>query len=150
MAATATTQKGLANLLISGHDFDPDSTNKTQLATYLDMRDHEWVVFMFQRTVGTGNLDTFDIVGNTASDGSGTDRIIVSKTISSEPNLVGDYVFLECSAGQIKEIGVDNGEDLRFVSFDLEFATNTDEAAVTAVRGGSKFPRRDLSADTIA
>ena len=150
MAATSTLNKWQANNLFTQYDFDPDSTDAVDIA-WVDMRDFGGFRATFFRTVGTGDLDTMTIIGNTSSTGAGTDRIIVSKTLTGvQPNLLGDYTSLEVSAEQIAEVGAANSEALRYVSLQLEFATSTDEGVVTYIRYAPRFGRDALSADNIA
>ena len=66
--------------------------------------------------------------------------------VGSEPNLVGDYLFLECTAEEIGALGT----DLRYVTASCEFATDSDEGVVTYVRTNPRFPRNALSADLVA
>lgn len=128
-------------------DFDPDSADAVNVA-WRDMREYGRFVAGFMRTIGTGALDMFTIVA--ASNNTGANlTTILSKTISSQPDAVGDYVFLEITADQIAHEDT-SGVGLRYVSARLEFATSTDEGVVLYIRGDAQRARANLTADAIA
>ena len=137
-------------LAVRSYDFDPDTTSAVDVA-WVDMRDFSNFLVGFMRTVGTSNLDTFKIIANSASDGSGTDVEIVAHAVGSEPDAVEDQLYLECSAEQIAQEGADAGiEDLRYVSAQVKFATATDEGVVTYIRKASRHKYDGLTADVVA
>lgn len=131
---------------ITAYDFDPGTTDTTDVA-WVDMRDYDRLTVMFFRTVGTSDL-TFSILGNSQSNGGGTDVTIKTKTLTSvQPNAVGDYTFLEVSAD---EIVAASESGARYLSANLSVATGTDEAVVVYVRHGAKYPQASLTSDNIA
>lgn len=140
----------LANNKVTQYDFDPDGTSATEIA-WVDMRDYGEATFAFFRTVGTSAL-TWRILANPASDGSGTDVVIKTKTLtSSEPDAVGDYVFQSITAEQIAQEASDAGvAGVRYVTLELTFATGTDEGVVTYIRSKPRFAYSGLTADTVA
>ena len=148
MVATASAEKFLANNLIQGYVFDPDDANPKDIA-WVDMRDFEGISATFVRMIGTGNLDTFTFLGNTQSNGGGTERIIKAHSVDNQPNADGDNIHLEITADYIAEVGTANGEALRYVSISAEFADTTDEGCIVYVRHGAKHPRKDLSPEVI-
>jgi hypothetical protein len=114
---------------VTHYDFDPDATTATDIA-WVDMSNCSRVIFSFFRTVGTSDL-TMTVLGNSASNGGGTDRTIKTKALTGvQPNAVGDYTFVEVS----REECIAANEDVRYVSLNLTFATGTDEGVVTYVR----------------
>lgn len=145
MASAQASDKLLSNLAITHYDFDPGGTDPVDVA-WVDMRDYGNFACSFFRTIGTSDVDTFKILANSASDGSGTDVEIKAHAVGSQPDAVGDYLFLECTA---EEIGA-SGTDLRYVTASVEFATGTDEGVVTYVRANPRFARDGLSSDTVA
>lgn len=138
-----TNQKFLSRNIVTQYDFDPDATTATEIG-WVDMRDAGVFTVGFFRTVGTSNL-TFKIVANSESDGSGSD-VDVKTYSGEEPNAVGDYCFLECTAQELGALGT----DLRYVTAVCTVATGTDEGVVTYIRSDLRFPRQDATADTIA
>lgn len=149
MAVSTASEVMKTRLQVTQYDFDPDNANKNDVA-WVDMRDSEAILVGFFRTVGTGALDTFEILGNSESGGGGTDVNIKVHAVASEPNLVGDYVWLECTAAEVNQAGVDAGvADIRYVTASLEFATDSDEGVVTYIRKG-KRQFSGLTADSIA
>lgn len=145
----AQTSIGLsANIKVTHYDFDPDVDTAVDVA-WVDMRDFDKILATFFRTVGTSALDTFKILGNAESDGSGADVIIKTHAVANEPNALGDYIYLECTAEEIAQEGADAGEDVRYVTISAEFATSTDEGVVTYVREGTRR-HLALTAESVA
>jgi hypothetical protein len=138
------------NLQVKQYDFDPDGTDPVDVA-WLAAKNFDRFLFAFFRTIGTGNVDTMRVLANTALDGSGTDVTVKTKTLTSvQPNALGDYSFVEVSAGEIAAAAKAAGVDVVAVALQLEFATGTDEGVVTYVFGGAKYPQAALTADNIA
>tara|TARA_Y100000310_G_scaffold51927_1_gene47805 strand:- start:8345 stop:8794 length:450 start_codon:yes stop_codon:yes gene_type:complete len=149
MASPQGSHKLFANVLIKSYDFDPDGTDAVDVS-WQDMRDFGTFGVVFVRTVGTSALDTFAILGNAASDGSGTDVNIKTHAVASEPNAAADMVVLECTAAELAQEGEDNSVALRYVSASCEFATGTDEGVVIYIFGAPRWAYNALTADIIA
>lgn len=145
MATVQSNERLFSRMKIKHYDFDPGDTNPNDI-DWVDMRDYGGFAITFFRTVGTSNLDTFSIIANPESDGGGTDVTIKAHAVPSEPNLIGDQIFLEITA----EMLADAGSTLRYVSASVEFATNSDEAVITYVRFDPRFPATGLTASIIA
>jgi len=138
-----------ANLALKNFDADPDATTETE-AGWVDMRDFGSILVGFTRTVGTSAL-TLRLMANADSAGGGTDVAVKTKTISSEPDAVGDQVWLEVNEGEIKEAARAAGVDeVRYVTAVYSLATATDEGIITYLRGECKRPQEDLTADIVA
>lgn len=146
---SADTQSILSTHFIYSYDFDPNADTVTDVG-WVDCRPYKNFCFQFFRTVGTGNLDTFRVIGNTATNGGGTDVTVKTKTISSEPNAVGDFVFIEVSAEEINAAGVAAGVEVIGISAACEFATSTDEGVVTYIFTGPRHAYLNLTADHIS
>jgi hypothetical protein len=136
-------------LKVTQYDFDPDGTSAVDVA-WVDMRDYDRIMFLFFRTVGTSDV-TVKVLGNSASNGSGTDVEIVALTNAAfgDPDAVGDYVFVEVSQDDLIAASATDGA-CRYVSLNLAFGTGTDEAVVTYIRGGAKHPQSGLTANAVA
>ncbi|HOC94289.1 MAG TPA: hypothetical protein PKH33_18205 [bacterium] len=147
MASGLNANKLMSEIKITQYDFDPDSTESTAVG-WVDMRDFSKFLVGFFRTVGTSNI-TLLIKAATSAAGANA-QTIVTKTISAQPNAVGDYVFLECLAEQIAQVAATSGYALRYVSAYISFATNTDEGVVTYVQGGPRFAYDGLTADYVS
>jgi len=149
MASAQSVEHLTARHKITLYDFDPDATSLTDIA-WVDMRDFEHFLVGFFRTVGTSAL-VFNIIANSASDGSGTDITIATKTLTSvQPDAVGDYTFLEVTSQQIAEVAAANPGSARYVTANMSLATNTDEGVVLYVRSKPRFAYTGLTADSIA
>lgn len=150
MAVATSSDKLTSELKITQYDFDPDGTSAVDVA-WVDMRDFVKFLVGFFRTVGTSDL-TLKILANSGSSGGGTDVEVKVKTLTGvQPNAVGDYTWIECTAEEIQQAAAAAGvADVRYVSANLTFATGTDEAVVTYVRGGPRFSFDGLTADNIA
>lgn len=147
MAVATDSNKILANLAIQNYDFDPGASTVTEIA-WVDMRDFSNFAAAFTRTIGTSAV-TFDIIANDQSDGSGTDTVIKTHAVASEPNALMDQIWLECTAD---EIGAGGTGPARYVTARASVATITDEAVITYVRDtrGGRFAHDGLTADIIA
>lgn len=145
MALTA--NKTMSEVKITQYDFDPNSTAATAVG-WVDMRDFSKLLVSFFRTVGTSNIT---LVIKAAPAASATnEQTIVTKTISAQPNAVGDYVFEECLAEQIAAVSASSGYALRYASAYISFATNTDEGVVTYIQSGPRFQYDGLTADYVS
>lgn len=148
MASTRDIQKIRANVAVKAFDFDPDATSLTDVG-WIDMRDFVAFMATFFRTIGTSAV-VFKILANDKADGSGTDVIVKTKTISAQPDAVGDQIHLEVNAEEIREACDAAGVDGRYVSAQISLATNTDEGVVIYTRFGAKHAAEDLTADIVA
>jgi len=149
MASPQASVSWSASNKLTTYDHDPDTTGATDVS-WQDMRDFGTFSAVFVRTIGTGVTSTFTILGNSESDGSGTDVTIKSHALGSEPNAIADFIFLECTAKEVQQEGEDNSQDLRYVSANITFATATDEAIVAYIFGEPRFAYLNLTADVIA
>jgi hypothetical protein len=145
MALTA--KKLASEIKVEMFDFDPNATAATAVS-WVDMKDFSKLMVGFFRTVGTSAI-TLTIQASAASNGASAETV-VTKTVSSQPDAVGDYIFAECMAEQIAQKGSDTGKALRYVSAVISFATGTDEAVVTYIRSGAKFAYDALTADYVS
>ena len=147
----AASQHFLSRNKVNMYDHDPaDSTVATDVA-WVDMRDYtNFVAIAFASALtGTGVIE-FLIIGNSESDGSGTDAIIKTHALGSAPDAVGDYVMLECTAEEIAAASTSSTGQLRYVSAKLDCDNAADENVVVYIRSGARFPTKDLSSDTVA
>ncbi len=143
-------EKLSSNIAVFAYDFDPDETDATDI-TWKDMRDFGTFMAVFFRSVGTGDLDTFEILANAASDGSGTDITIKTHALTDQPNAVGDYTFLECTAAELQQANVSTATGtLRYVSASCEVATTTDEGVVVYIFGDPRWHYRGLTTEYIS
>jgi hypothetical protein len=143
-----------ANLKVVAYDFDPDESAVTDIG-FVDMSDYETFMAIFVRTVGTGALESFNIIANYVTD-TGTDVTVKAHAIASEPDALMDKVILECTASEVHSAVVSGISTLalqqtaKYVSAECELATSTDEGVVIYILGGAKRPAAGLTADSIA
>jgi hypothetical protein len=133
------------SLIVTQYDFDPDVTTAVDVA-WVDMRDCDKILMGFFRTIGTSDA-TMVALGNSASNGGGTDVTLKTKTLTGvQPNAVGDTTWLEVSADEI--VALSEGGS-RYVSLNMSLATGTDEGVVTYIRV-PKTKKSSNTADVIA
>jgi hypothetical protein len=143
MAATSTADRFLSEHAVKLYDFDPNATTVTAVA-WVPLALFSRFVACFFRTIGTSAV-TFDIA--VASDSSGTGAAAVkAHAVGSQPDAVGDQIFLEVSAEQCKEVLATGTH----VSARVSFATNTDEGVVAYIRTDPRHQYSGLTADVIA
>jgi hypothetical protein len=134
---------------VKSFDFDPNSADATDVG-WIDGTDYDAFLFSFFRTVGTSNVDTFRVLGNTAANGGGTDVTIKTKTITAQPNLLGDNAFLHVTRDEIAVAAANAGVEVVGISLQLEFATNTDEGVAVYIFENGRRQYADQTADIIA
>lgn len=147
MASALQSKKLTSEVKVTMYDFDPNSTDATAVG-WVDMKDFSTLLVGFFRTVGTSDI-TLSIKAAPAASATNA-QIIVEKTITSQPDAVGDYIFIECLAEQIAAVAESSGYPLRYASAYISFATATDEGVVTYIRSGARVKRENLTEDYIS
>lgn len=97
------------------------------------------------RTVGTGNVDGFEIIAATDADGTGA-TVVVAHSGPTTANAVGDTIWLECDIEQVREVL----STATHVGVRVELATATDECVVYFERSEPTFAYTGLTADYIS
>jgi hypothetical protein len=147
MAVATAFQSIQAENQVTAYDFDPNSTNATDVA-WVDMRDFDSILIGFFRTIGVSDL-TFAVLANDVSNGSGTDVTVKSVTLAAQPNAVGDHVWTEVSASEIRQACEVAGVNGRYVSASFAFGTNTDEGVGIYIRRALQ-KKLNLTTDVVA
>lgn len=152
MPATYTAHHELASRERRLLDFDPPTGN-AELVT-LDPASsgkclpialfHRFVAGLM-RSVGTGGITSFKIIAATAADGTGN-TAVVAHALGSAPDAVGDTVWLECDADQIKEVL----PTATHVGVEIDLVTATDECVVSFERCEPTYTAGALTADYVA
>ncbi len=127
--------------------FAPGATTETEVS-WQSMKNFGALLAQFIRVSGSSAV-TMTI--NVATDESGTDSAVLeTKTFDGQPDAVGDYVFMEIIASQIRQKGEEDGKRYSHVSVVLTVATDTDTGVVNYILGESRFSQDGLTADNIA
>lgn len=103
------------------------------------------------RSVGTGGLDDFRILGNTAADGSGTDVELADYSDNNtlaDVDAVGDTAMLEVTQKDIDAANSSN-TPLLGIGVSLGHVTATDESVVTYIRGSARNKYDNQTADNV-
>lgn len=155
MASAVTTAKFNAKNAAITYDHDPGTTNALITSPdggttkrYVPMRDYEGFVGLVMATIATGGPTLVEIVGATDADGTNATAIVSSGTVAADA--VGDFVAVECTAEQIREVGAAAGYNFTHVGVRITCANSADECAVTYIRTGAKYPHSGLTANAIA
>lgn len=125
------------------HDFDPNATTVTAVE-WRPIKEYRRFLAGFMRTIGTGAV-TFDIAAATSDAGAGATQV-VAHAVGSEPDAVGDQLYLECDVEQIRNALSTATHWAARVSV----ATGTDEGVVLTEEHEAMFPRSGLTADIVA
>jgi len=133
-------------------DFDPDATTLTLVDLVPGSSDECLSIATFRRflaglvrTVGTGGVTAFQIIAATDADGTGA-TIVKSHALGSAPDAVGDTIWIEVDAEQVREVL----PTATHVGVRAQFVTATDEAIVYFERADPLFAYAGLTADYIA
>lgn len=123
-------------------DFDPDSGSETivtlnpaaseKLLSITALGGLEAVVASLVHTVGTGTVTSFRIFVADNAAGTTNATNVVSHAIGSVPDAVGDTLFLEASAEQLKAASA----TALYVGVKITLGTSTDECIVGFERHG--------------
>ena len=141
-------QKLFSRMAWKSYDFDPNATTATEIG-WVDMQNYQLFAAQFFRTIGTSNV-TFSIVANSESDGSGSDVTVKTHAVGSQPDAVGDQLFLSVTAEEIAAAAEAAGTTARYVTAVVSVATNTDEGVVSYIRAFPLRAVKDLTADIVA
>jgi hypothetical protein len=126
------------------YDFDPDATTATDVG-WVDLSGFSGFLAGLFHSVGTGNVTSFILQASASSDGS-SPVTVKSHAIGTQPDAVGDQIFLECTANEIAALGT----HLRYVNAKIALGTSTDECVVVYVRSAGRFAADALTTDVIA
>jgi len=155
MASAVTTQKFASRNAMLTYDHDPGSTaamivspdgGTTKRYVSLGLYDH--FAAMVMATIATGGPTLVDVVAATDAAGTNVTTVVTSGAVAADA--VGDCVFVECSAAQVKEVGDAAGFAFTHVGVRITCADVGDECAVTYIRCEPKFPQGGLSANAIS
>lgn len=132
--------------------FDPDSADPvivdldpTSAAELLPLSDgFRRFCAGLMRTIGTGNVDAFQIIAAKDGDGTGA-TVVVEHAAPTWANAEGDTLWLECDADQVREALA----DATHIGVRVELATATDECTIFFERADPLFAHGGLTADYI-
>jgi hypothetical protein len=157
MASAVTTQRLASNNALFMYDHDPGATS-AQITTpdggttkrLVPMANYEWfgAGCMTSVSASSSGPTLVDIVGATDSVGTNATTIVSSGTVAADA--VGDFVFVECQAAQVKEVGDAAGFAFTHVGARITCSNSGDECVVTYWRAFPRFPQKDLTITTIA
>lgn len=97
------------------------------------------------RSVGTGSVTAFSIIAATSAAGAGA-TIVATHALGSAPDAVGDTIWLEVDAAQVREVLA----TATHVGVQLDLVTAGDECVVFFERADPFYPHAGLTADYIA
>lgn len=152
MAATYTTDKIFSNAKLVMADFDPDATAATIVdldpataAEGVPIENYRRFVAGLIHTVGTGSITEFAIIVGTDGDLTGA-TVVVTHALGSDPNAVGDTIWLECDAEQCREVLATSTH----IGVRIVLGTATDECIVFFGRFEPVYPTDGLTADYVS
>ena len=128
-------------LAVTAYELDAEGPSDV---AWVPISDYSSFMAIVMRSVGTGGLDAFKILGNTAADGSGTDvelKDYADVGTLSAVDAVGDTAMLEVTQADLDAAEV-SGAKILGISVSLGHVTSTDESVITYIRGSarSKYP----------
>ena len=143
-----------SRLFVRSVDFDPASANEEPVQlnpaaseNYLALNANgapKRYLFCVFRSVGTGGLTTVTVKAATAADGTG--ETTVKQITPTTADAVGDHVFVEVDADQIRAAL----STATHVGLEIDVVTGTDECVVTVIGSDCQHQYDELTADYIA
>ena len=89
-----------------------------------------------------------------SADSSGTDAVTVATlSLDSNPDAVGDYVFVEVAAEEVQQAGAEADPaqtDLRYVSLQVTAGDAGEEALVGYILAEPRYAENGLTSDVVA
>lgn len=143
-----------SRMFVRSVDFDPDTGNET--AVTLNPADSEnylalsangapkRYLFDIFKSVGTGAITTATVNAATAADGTGATQ--VAQITPTTCDAVGDHVFVEVDADQIRAALA----GATHIGLAIDLVTSTDECVVTVIGTDPQHQYTGLTADYIS
>jgi len=153
MASTTIANDLRTQMNVRSLDFDPDTgsdayvtLDRVNSVAGLALGKYRKFMAVYMTSVGTGGITAFQIGGATASDGTGF-VAAASHAIGSNPDAVSDYLVLECTDEQIREVL----STATHVCVLVNLVTSTDEGVVTFIQADPLYgPTAALTADYVS
>lgn len=135
--------------LMFKHDI-ADATVATDIS-WQDFRDYGRILIgVMTNSLGGNGVTAFKILANSSSTGAGTDAEIKAHAVASAPDAVGDYLWLECTAEEIRSMETTATGELRYVSANVDCHHADDTACVVYIMCEPRYPQSGLTADYIS
>lgn len=158
MASAVTSQKLASQFALTMYDHDPGTTNAIVVTPdggttdrLVAMENYEYFGAGLMQTViaggGTGTT-LFDLV--VCSDSAGTNATTVVSSGAIQADAVGDFVWLEMTAAQAKEVADAGSFTPTHVGARVTSNNSGDEAVVVYVLAGPKYATKNLTATAIS
>lgn len=153
MASTTIANDLRTTLNVRNLDFDPASANDefvvldpSNSAAGIALGTYRKFLAQYRTSVGTGGITVFTMGG--ATDSAGTGYVAaVAHALGSNPDAVGDWVTIECTDEQIREVL----PTATHVCVVANLVTGTDEGAVTFIMADPLYgPTAGLTGDRIS
>jgi hypothetical protein len=159
MVATYTANNLFTRSEIRMRENDPDTGNDAYVdlaepaagsagsptAPFIPIANYRRFAAIYMTSVGTGGITAFKIMAATDAAGSGA-VAVVAHALGSNPDAVGDFVTLEATAEQCREVLA----TATHVGVLVNLVTSTDEGILTFIRAEPLYPQNGLTADYIS
>lgn len=157
MVSNLSIQKLFANAKIVQYLHDPDGVaaalvtpNAGTTKRVWDFRDGSVFGVLATPTVLVGaGITRVEIVACDNADGTGNVTVVKDSGVVAA-DAKGDYVALECTAEEVRQLSEAGGFNLRYVAARLTLANAGDEANVVYILAFPRFAQKDLTATAIA
>lgn len=136
-------------------DFDPDSSSETivtlnpaasEKCIALNRIGAQAFLAGFMHSVGTGSVTGFKIFTSEDAAGVTNATTVATHALGSDPNAVGDTLWLEATAEQVKAALA----TAAYVGVKLTLSTNTDEGVVFFEEAESRHKYDTLTGDYVS
>lgn len=157
MASAVTSQKIGSSWAIKLYDHDPGATSAqittpdggtTKRLVPLALYEVFGVKCMTSVSASSSGATLVDIVAATDATGTNATTVVSSGAVAADA--VGDEVFVECTAAQVKEQGDADGRVYTHVGARITCSNAGDECVVAYFRGQPKFTAAGLTGNDIS
>lgn len=147
--ASAQASAKLSSHLYIEHALSGDASTAKKVGGYIDMRDYDKLMVTALAAALTGaGVTAFSIYASTAESESGA-VAVKSHAVGSAPDAAGDWLLLECTAEEIRQLGDAAGKALRYAYVVIDADNSADNIAVTIIAEAIRKVA-DLAADYVS
>ncbi len=156
MASAVTVEQIKSRMALKLFDHDPGASSAVVVSTdggttknYLPMANYENFLVGVMNSVSTSSSGPTLVEILAATDATGTNATAVVTSGAVTSVTLGDNIFVECNADQIREVGAAAGYNFTHVTARITCSNSGDECVVLMGRFNPKYPVTGLTVNNI-